>query len=148
MGKRLVLNDFFCAKVVWQKTMMLFWFDCLCFSWFYLVSKKIFSALWASLWSKIRRRPAPRASALEFRSRRILTLSPRNRVMARWFVILSFAYVNEWILLLLFISWDFSKKKSGIFVSFPFSTLRSEKRLPYLLEECGSKPAMGIYFHQ
>ena len=29
MGKRLVLNDFFCAKVVWQKTMMLFWFDCL-----------------------------------------------------------------------------------------------------------------------
>ena len=32
MGKRLVLNDFFCAKVVWQKTMMLLWFDCLCFN--------------------------------------------------------------------------------------------------------------------
>ena len=58
MGKRLVLNDFFCAKVVWQKTMMLFWFDCL----FQLIlpgPKKNFFGPLASLWSKIRRRPAP-----------------------------------------------------------------------------------------
>ena len=32
MGKDLVPNDFFCAKVVWQNTMMLFWFDCLFFN--------------------------------------------------------------------------------------------------------------------
>ena len=39
--------------------MMLFWFDCLCFNWFYSVSKKFFLALRASLWSKIRRRLPP-----------------------------------------------------------------------------------------
>ena len=30
---------------------------------------------------------------------------------------------------MLFISWDFTEKKSGIFVNFPFSTLRSDMRL-------------------
>ena len=30
-------------------------------------------------------------------------------------------------------SWDFTKKKSGIFVSFPFSALRSERQLTLLI---------------
>ena len=33
------------------------------------------------------------------------------------------------LLLVLFISWDFTKKKSGIFVSFPFSSTKSERWL-------------------
>ena len=82
----------------------------------------------------------------EFRSWSILTLSPLDRVMARQFAILSFTSVNEtvWcyqlnessLVELLLSAIFFSgvrgkislKKKSGIFVSFPFSTLRSEMR--------------------
>ena len=39
------------AKVVWQKTMMLFWFDCLFFNWFYAVNRPQEFRSWCWEWA-------------------------------------------------------------------------------------------------